>query len=152
MDALESAFTSVDLIVLGLVALVPLLMALGIHAIRTEMRTAARLKSRPIRLKTSEDQRQRWRVNKACHARDLIDLLDDIDTLRKLAQTGDATAREVAAFNRIESWPEHREAARLSWKSHHIPIGTLLIIGLALAGVLSATFMVVAQGPSNPIP
>jgi hypothetical protein len=152
MDILQSAFTSVDLIVLGLVALVPLLMALGIHAIRTEMRTSARLKSKPIRLKTSEDQRQRWRVNKTCHARDLIDLLDDIDTLRKLAQSGDAASQEATPFNRIESWPEHREAVRLSLKSHHIPIGTLVIIGLALVGVLSATFMVVAQGPSNPIP
>jgi hypothetical protein len=29
---------------------------------------------------------------------------------------------------------------------------TFLAFGLALAGVLSAVFMVIAQGPSNPIP
>lgn len=46
--------------------------------------------------------------------------------------------------------PEHREAIRLSWKSRHIPFGTILIGGLALAGVLSAIFMVLALGPSNP--
>jgi hypothetical protein len=46
--------------------------------------------------------------------------------------------------------PEHREAVRLSWKSRHIPFGTILIGGLALAGVLSAVFMVLAEGPSNP--
>jgi hypothetical protein len=46
--------------------------------------------------------------------------------------------------------PEHREAVRLSWKSRHIPFGTILIGGLALAGVLSAVFMVMAEGPVNP--
>jgi hypothetical protein len=46
--------------------------------------------------------------------------------------------------------PEHREAVRLSWKSRHIPFGTILIGGLALAGVLSAIFMVLAEGPANP--
>jgi hypothetical protein len=48
--------------------------------------------------------------------------------------------------------PEHREAVKLSWKSRHIPFGTILIGGLALAAVLSAIFMVLAEGPSNPIP
>ena len=47
---------------------------------------------------------------------------------------------------------EHKEAVRLAWKIRHIPFGTLVIIGLALVSVLSAIFMVVAQGPSNPIP
>jgi len=46
--------------------------------------------------------------------------------------------------------PEHREAVRLSWKIRHIPFGTIIIGGLALAGVLSAIFMVLALGPSNP--
>jgi hypothetical protein len=41
---------------------------------------------------------------------------------------------------------------RLSWKSRHIPIGTILIGSLALAGVLSAVFMVLAEGPSNVLP
>jgi hypothetical protein len=47
---------------------------------------------------------------------------------------------------------EHREAGRLSWKSRHIPFGSLLVGGLVLAAVLSAIFMVIAEGPSNPIP
>jgi hypothetical protein len=47
---------------------------------------------------------------------------------------------------------EHKEAGRLSWKSRHIPFGTLLLASLVLAAVLSAILMVVAQGPSNPIP
>jgi hypothetical protein len=46
--------------------------------------------------------------------------------------------------------PDHREAVRLSWKSRHIPFGAILIGGLALAGVLSAVFMVLSEGPSNP--
>ena len=50
------------------------------------------------------------------------------------------------------SGTEHREAVRLSWKSRHIPVGTLFMLGLLLACVLSAIFMMIAQGPSNPIP
>jgi hypothetical protein len=44
------------------------------------------------------------------------------------------------------SWAgtEHREAVRLSWKSRHIPVGTLLMLGLLLACVLSAIFMMIA--------
>jgi hypothetical protein len=47
---------------------------------------------------------------------------------------------------------EHKEAGRLSWKSRHIPFGTILVAGLVLAAVLSAIFMVIAEEPSNPIP
>ena len=47
---------------------------------------------------------------------------------------------------------DHSEAVRLSWKSRHIPVGTLLMLALLLACVLSAMFMMIAQGPSNPIP
>jgi hypothetical protein len=47
---------------------------------------------------------------------------------------------------------EHKEAGRLAWQSRHIPFGTVLLVSLILAAVLSAIFMVVAQGPSNPIP
>jgi hypothetical protein len=47
---------------------------------------------------------------------------------------------------------EHKEAVRLSWKSRHIPVGTLLLSGVLLAAILSAVFMVIHQGPANPIP
>jgi hypothetical protein len=46
---------------------------------------------------------------------------------------------------------DHWEAVRLSWKSRHIPFGTILITGLALASVLSAVFTMVAEGPANGI-
>ncbi len=36
---------------------------------------------------------------------------------------------------------DHSEAVRLSWKSRHIPVGTLIMLGLLLACVLSAIFM-----------
>jgi hypothetical protein len=41
---------------------------------------------------------------------------------------------------------------RLSWGSRHLPVRTLLLVGLLLIGVLSAIQMVIALGPSNPIP
>jgi hypothetical protein len=47
---------------------------------------------------------------------------------------------------------DHREARRLSWRSRHIPWGTLLLGGLMVVAVLSAIYTVIAQGPSNPIP
>ncbi len=37
--------------------------------------------------------------------------------------------------------PEHWEAVRLSWKSLHIPVGTLLIGSLLMTGVASAVSM-----------
>ena len=46
---------------------------------------------------------------------------------------------------------DHWEAVRLSWKSRHIPFGTILIGGLALASVLSAVFTIIAEGPVNGI-
>jgi hypothetical protein len=47
---------------------------------------------------------------------------------------------------------EHKEAVRLSWQARHIPVGTLLLSGLLLAAFFSAVFMVISQGPRNPIP
>jgi hypothetical protein len=47
---------------------------------------------------------------------------------------------------------DHWEAVRLAWKSLHIPVGTLLIGGLLLAGILSAVAMVWELGPVNPVP
>ena len=47
---------------------------------------------------------------------------------------------------------DHREAVRLSWKARHIPIGTILVSGLALASVLSTVFTIIAQGPGSGLP
>jgi hypothetical protein len=47
---------------------------------------------------------------------------------------------------------EQREARRLSWRSRHIPWGTLLVGALLLVSVLSAVYAVIAEGPANPIP
>jgi hypothetical protein len=47
---------------------------------------------------------------------------------------------------------EHREAVRLSWKSRHIPFGTILV-GILLLGCLLPTILTIfALGPVNPIP
>lgn len=48
--------------------------------------------------------------------------------------------------------PDHKEAVSLSWKSRHIPFGTILIGGLAVASVLSAILTITAQGPANGMP
>jgi hypothetical protein len=50
------------------------------------------------------------------------------------------------------SQTEHKEAMRLSWKARHVPVGTLLLGILLLAAFFSAVFMVISQGPHNPIP
>ncbi len=139
MNDLLSALTVTDWIVLGLVALVPLLMALGISSIRRETRSRARLEARLVKLKTSPSQRRQWRQQ--TQSKELLDLLDDIDTLM----------RHMAASNPVTP-QDHKEAVRLVWKSRHIPVMTFFACSLALAGVLSAIFMVIAQGPSNPIP
>jgi len=139
MSDVLSALTVRDWIFLGLVALVPALMALGISSIRREARSRARLEARFVRLKTSPGQRRQWRQQTG--SRELLDLLDDIDTL----------IRHSAASNPVTP-QDHREAVRLVWKSRHIPVMTVFVCCLALAGVLSAIFMVIAQGPSNPIP
>ena len=47
---------------------------------------------------------------------------------------------------------EHWEAVRLAWKSLHIPLGTLLIGGLLLAGIASAVSMMWVSDPANLIP
>jgi hypothetical protein len=113
-------------------------MAFGIHAIRREIRTAARFDARAVRLKTTKEQRRRWR--QASQSRDLHDLLDDIETLLSLVHVDEARAKQ-----------EHKEAVRLFWMSFHIPVRTLLLGALLVAGVLSAVLMVVSQGPANPL-
>lgn len=52
----------------------------------------------------------------------------------------------------VPNHPDHREAVRLSWKACHIPVGTILISGLALASVVSTVFTIVAYGPAQNIP
>jgi uncharacterized membrane protein YcjF (UPF0283 family) len=139
VETLRSSFTTADWIVLGLIALVPILMAFGILAIRREMYASAQLEARTVRLKTTGDQRQKWRQK--TESQHLVDLLDDIDLLLKQIAPDEAATRR-----------DHKEAVSLSWKSRHIPVSTILIGGVVLASVLSAIFMVVAQGPTNPIP
>jgi hypothetical protein len=47
---------------------------------------------------------------------------------------------------------DHKEAVRLTWKSRHIPIGTILLGVVVGLGVLSAILTILAASPSNPIP
>jgi uncharacterized membrane protein YcjF (UPF0283 family) len=139
METLRSSFSTADWIVLGILTLVPILMALGIMAIRRELHATAQVEARTVRLKTTGDQRQRWRQR--TQSQHLVDLLDDIDSLLKQIAPDEEKARQ-----------DHKEAVRLSWMSRHIPVSTLLIGAMVLISVLSAVFMVVAQGPVNAIP
>jgi hypothetical protein len=47
---------------------------------------------------------------------------------------------------------DHKEAVSLSWKSRHIPFGTILMGSLVVASVLSAILTITAQGPVNGMP
>ena len=51
-----------------------------------------------------------------------------------------------------QSWQDRWEALSLSWKACHVPLGTILISGLALASVLSAVFSIMAEGSVHAIP
>jgi predicted small integral membrane protein len=132
-------FGPADWAIITAIILVPLLMIFGIYAIRSEMRHAGRIKARSIKLKTTREQRLRWRKEEG--SRDLLNLLDDVEALFSLIDADEGRA-----------WQEHREAVRLSWMSYRIPVRMALFGSLLLAGVSSAVFMVLAQGPSNPIP
>jgi hypothetical protein len=142
MTTLHLTFIGADWVVLGLLALVPALMFFGIYSIRRELRAAACIEAKRAGLKTTDDERRQWR--RVSQSQEMINLLDDLDTLLKQINTNEAAA--------ARDYRDHKEALRLSWESRHIPFGTLLIGGLALAGMLSAIFMVIAQGPANPIP
>jgi hypothetical protein len=91
MDALWSHMTPQDWIVLGLIALVPLLMVIAIYLIRSEVKQITRQaqvaprSSEPpsVRLKTTEAQREQWRSGKQRHPRAIVDLADDVETLLK---------------------------------------------------------------------
>jgi hypothetical protein len=114
-------------------------MAGGIYGIRAEIRSQARIRARSVRLKTSREQRLQWR--RSTQSKDLLALLDDIDTLVRLTDADDEAIKR-----------DRKEGMRLSWMSRRIPLRTAFLGSLLLAGVLSAIFMVIAQGPSNPIP
>ena len=139
MDGLLARLTPIDWIFIGGVALVSALMAAGIYGIRTEMRSHAKIRARSVQLKTSREQRLQWR--RSLQSKDLLDLLDDIDTLIRLTDANDKAIKR-----------DHREGVRLAWMSRRIPLRTVFFGSLLLAGVLSAIFMVIAQGPSNSIP
>jgi hypothetical protein len=89
MDAHWMSMTPQDRIALGPIALVPLLMAIAICLIRTEVRRSApripidppRSSAPPLRLKTTAAQREQWRTGKQRHPRATVDLTDDIETL-----------------------------------------------------------------------
>ena len=139
MGGFLSALTPADRAIIGIIVLVPLLMIFAIHSIRREVWDAGRVKVRSVKLKTSREQRRAWRQENP--SKDTLNLLDDVETLLRLTHADEAAVRQ-----------EHREALRLSWLSYHIPVRTALLGGVLLAGVLSAIFVIIAQGPSNPIP
>ncbi|MBM6580999.1 hypothetical protein ILT44_12465 [Microvirga sp. BT689] len=117
----------------------PLLMVFGIYVIRSEVRETLRIEAKSVRLKTSKGERQKWR--REATSEEMLNLLDDIESLLHFINGDEAFARQ-----------EHQEAVRLSWMSYRIPIRVALLGSLLLAGFFSAIFMVIAQGPSNPIP
>lgn len=96
MDTLWSSMNPQDWIALGLIASVPVLMVLAIYLIHREVRRTAqrvtavpiRSETQPLRLKTTEAQRQQWRMGKQRHPRAITDLTDDVETLLKLVRTG----------------------------------------------------------------
>jgi hypothetical protein len=128
-----------DWAIITAVILVPLLMIFGISAIRSEVRDALRIEARSVRLKTSKVERQEWR--KQAPSPETLNLLDDIETLLRLVHADEVFARR-----------EHKEAVRLAWMSYRVPVRVALFGSLILGGIISTVFMVIAQGPSNPIP
>ena len=139
MDGFLLNLTPADWAAIGIIVLVPLLMIFAIYSIRREVRDAGRIKAKSIKLKTSREQRRKWRQESP--SKDILKLLDDVETLLKITHADEPAVRQ-----------EHREALRLSWLSYHIPVRTALLGSVLLAGVLSAIFVILAQGPSNPIP
>jgi uncharacterized integral membrane protein len=131
--------TSADWAIIIAVILVPLLMVFGVYAIRTKIRETLRIEAKSVRLKTSKEERQEWR--KRVPSPETLNLLDDIETLLRLIHVDEVFARQ-----------EHKEAVRLAWMSYRIPVRVALFGSVILGGIVSMVFMVVAQGPSNPIP
>lgn len=139
MDRFLPELAAADWAFITSVIILPLLLAFGVYAIRSEVREARRFEAKSVKLKTSRVQRQQWR--KGAASAETINLLDDIEALLRFINADDALVRQ-----------QHSEAVRLSWMSYRIPIRVALFGSLVLAGVFSAIFMVIAQGPTNPIP
>jgi len=114
-------------------------MVFGVYAIRTEIREALRMEAKSVRLKTSKEERQVWRKREP--SPEMLNLLDDIETLLSLIHADEVFARQ-----------NHKEAVRLAWMSYRIPVRVALFGSVILGGIISTVFMVIAQGPSNPIP
>ena len=47
---------------------------------------------------------------------------------------------------------ERREAARLTWLSRRVPVGSILFGSAAATILASAVFTILAQSPSNVVP
>lgn len=139
MDGILPPLTSADWAIVIAVILVPLLMVFGVYAIRNEIREALHIEAKSVRLKTSKAERQEWR--KQATSPETLNLLDDIETLLRLIHADEAFARQ-----------EHKEAVRLAWMSYRVPVRVALFGSLLLGGIISTVFMVIAQGPFNPIP
>ena len=52
----------------------------------------------------------------------------------------------------LERHLERREAARLTWLSRRLPVGSILLGSAAATILASAVFTILAQSPSNPMP
>jgi hypothetical protein len=52
----------------------------------------------------------------------------------------------------VERHLERREAARLTWLSRRVPVGSILLGSAAATILASAVFTILAQIPSNPMP
>lgn len=96
MDALWSYMTLEDWIVIGLIALVPVLMVVAIYLIRSEVKRTSRHAPAapprsdppPLQLKTTEAQRELWRTGRQRHPRAIMDLADDVEMLLKRMKAG----------------------------------------------------------------
>jgi hypothetical protein len=139
MGSFLPVLTPADWAIVIATILVPVTMMYGIYAIRREMRHATLIKAKSVQLKTRKEQRLRWR--REDRPREVLDLLDDVETLVRLVHADEVLVRR-----------EQREAARLTWLSYRVPVRMALMGGLLLAGVFSTVLVIVAQGPSNPIP
>jgi hypothetical protein len=52
----------------------------------------------------------------------------------------------------MERHSERREAARLTWLSRRVPVGSILLGSAAATILASAVFTILAHSPSNPVP